>query len=80
MIERLLKYYEKLHSEKQSLQLNLSHEKIMNWNLWIYHQDSDTVIFHEDSSSLNLLSAKAYVALEAWASEFSELEDIEINL
>lgn len=80
MVERLLKYYEKLHSVKQSLQLNLSHEKIMDWDLWIYHHDSETVIFHEDSPSLNLLCAKAYVALESWASECYALEDIEINL
>lgn len=80
MIERLLQYYEKLHFEKQSLCLELSHEKIMDWNLWICHQDSNTVIFHENSPSLNLLSAKAYVALESWAREYVELEDIEYNL
>lgn len=80
MVERLLKYYERLHSVKQSLELDLSHEKVFDWDLWIHHRDSGTTIFHETLPSLNLLCARGYVALDTWAREFVELEDIEINL
>ena len=80
MIERLLEYYQACHYVKQSLVLELTHDKLMDWSLMICHRDSGTVIFESNSSSLNILCAKGYVALEKWASEYSDLEDIEINL
>lgn len=79
MIERLLKYYEACHYVKQSLVLELTHDKVMDWSLMICHRDSETVIFDSNNSSLNVLCAECYIALERWASEYSDLADIENN-
>lgn len=80
MIERFMKYYEKCHGVKLSLQLNIEHDNCCGWHIFIIHGDSDTIIFDEDACSVNLLCARAYIALENWARNFSELEDIENNL
>ena len=80
MIERFMRYYQACHCVKQSLRLQIDHGKIMDWGITIYHGDSETFIFDEHGSSLNVLCAKAYIALEEWASGYMELEDIENNL
>ena len=80
MLERLLKFYEACQYKKQSMQLTLEHDKYADWFIRIAHHDSGTIIFNENDCSLNLLCARAYIALEAWAREDFELEDIEINL
>ena len=80
MIERLLKYYEACHCVKQSLVFELTHDKVMDWSLMICHRDSGTIIFDSNNGSLNVLCAECYVALERWAREYSDLEDIENNL
>ena len=80
MIERLTKYYNACHCVKQSLVFELTHDKNMDWCLIIYHRDSNTYIFESNGASLNLLCAEAYISLEKWAGEYSDLEDIENNL
>lgn len=80
MIERFLKFYEACHNKKMSLCLDINHDNFEGWYICIIHEDSDTTIFNSDNCSLNLLCAHAYIALEEWAREFIELEDIEINL
>lgn len=80
MLERLLKFYEACQHKRQSMYLTLEHDKYGDWSIGIAHNDSDTIIFNENGASLNLLCARAYIALEEWAREDSWLEDIEINL
>lgn len=80
MLERLLKFYKACQYQRQSMQLTLEHDKFADWFIEIEHRDSDTVIFSENDASLNLLCAKAYIALEEWAREDPFLGDIEINL
>jgi hypothetical protein len=80
MLERLLKFYKACQYKKQSMQLTLEHDKCEDWFIEIAHHGSDTIIFNENDASLNLLCARAYIALERWAREDFQLEDIEINL
>ena len=80
MIERLTKYYERCHNKKQSLTLDIIHDKYGDWQIEIVHNDSQTIVFRSNECSLNLLCAEAYIALEDWASGYAELEDIECNL
>ncbi len=80
MFNALVNYYISCHSKKQSLIFELTHDKYLDWYLFIYHDDSNTNIFESSNTSLNVLCAEAYVALEKWAREIPELEDIEINL
>lgn len=80
MLEKLLKFYEACHYVKQSMCLEIQHEKCEDWSILIFHADSNTTIFYDNNCSLNLLCARAYIALEEWAREFTELENIEINL
>lgn len=80
MLEKLLKFYEACHNVKQSLWLSLEHDKVADWYLTIQHEDSLTTIFESNECSLNLLCARAYIALAEWAREDEKLEDIECNL
>jgi hypothetical protein len=80
MIERFFKLYEAYHNKKRSLQLTIEHDDCCGWYIVITHTDSNTVVFEEEGCSFNLLCAKGYIVLTEWASKFSELEDIEINL
>lgn len=65
-MDKLLKLYEKLQAEKQSLEITIGHNKVANWGIEIIHWDSDTVIFNEFDNNIELLSSKAYVALYEW--------------
>lgn len=80
MIERFLRLYEAYHDIKLSLRMELTNNNNEDWWLTVYHADSETVIFDENDASLYLLCARAYIALFKWASNFRELEDVEINL
>ena len=80
MIERFFKFYSACFYEKLSLQLDIQHDNCGGWYIKICHTASDTIIFDMDCTSLNLLCAKAYIALAEWASNIPVLEDIENNL
>lgn len=80
MVEKLMKYFNALQSERQSMIITLEYTKMFGWVLDIWHRDSNTNIFYSDNRSLDLTCAMGYVALEKWASEFDDLCDIEINM
>lgn len=65
-MEKLLKLYDKLKAEKQSLQLDLAHDKIADWTLQIFHGDSQTIIFEGQHLDLDFLGSQAYVDLYNW--------------
>lgn len=65
-MERLLKLYSKLQREKQSLQLDLEHDKITDWTLQIFHWESETIVFEGQHNDLDFLGSQAYVALYSW--------------
>ena len=65
-MEKLLKLYSKLQAEKQSLQLDLEHDKIANWTLQIFHGDSETIVFEGQHIDLDFLGSQDYVALHSW--------------
>ena len=80
MVEKLMRYFEALQSERQSMILTLERNKTFGWVLEIWHRDSNTKIFYSDNHSLDLTCAMGYVALEDWASEFDDLCNIEPNM
>lgn len=57
-------------NQYQSLHFNADWTKTTDWNIFLYHGDSDTVIFDEDGeSNLTVLLAKCYIALNDWLLE-----------
>ena len=79
-MENLIKYFKALQREKQSLKISIEYNKICDWYVWIYHEDSKTLIFDEEGTSLTLLSNKAILELKNWAEGYEELEDIFYNI
>ena len=80
MLEKLTNFFKACQSVKQSLRMAIQYEKCEDWSIFILHADSGAIIFLDNDCSLTLLCARAYIALEEWAREFPELENIEINL
>ena len=68
MLNELIKLYEKCHYKKQSLILVITHDKILDWNIYIKHRDRETVIY-SGNGELNEQVCRAYLALKRWAVE-----------
>jgi hypothetical protein len=78
-MEKLVKLFNYYALEKQSLTMEIGYNKISDWVISIEHEQSCTIIFNENGGSLELLCAKAFVALAEWGREFEDLEDIILN-
>lgn len=68
MLNELIKLYEKCHYEKQSLILEITHNKICDWRIYIKHGDSKTIIYH-GNGELTEQICRAYLALKQRAIE-----------
>ena len=68
MLEKLLELYEKLQTEKQSMTFELTHDKVMDWYIRIYHRDSKTEIY-SGNGMLEDTICEAYLALRKWETE-----------
>ena len=68
MLNELIKLYERCHHKKQSLILEITHDKICNWSIYIQHRDSATTIY-DGNGDLNEQTWRAYLALKQWALE-----------
>ena len=68
MLNELIKLYERCHNERQSLILEITHDKICDWSIYIKHRDSATTIY-DGNGDLNEQVCRAYLALKEWAIE-----------
>ncbi len=80
MMDELTKLFNNAAHVKQSLEFTLSWNKISDWNLFIYHEQTSTTIFEGDDYSINRLAASGYVALTNWLDEWEDTENIEMNM
>ena len=69
MLNELIKLYEKCHCEKQSLVLEITHDKICDWTIYIEHRDDSFTIIYDGCGELNEQVCRAYLALKEWAIE-----------
>ncbi len=68
MLNELIKLYERCHYKRQSLVLEITHDKICDWSIYIKHKDSATTIY-DGNGDLNEQVCRAYLALKEWAIE-----------
>ena len=68
MLNELIKLYERCHNKRQSLILEITHDKICDWSIYIKHRDSETTIY-DGNGDLNEQVCRAYLALKQWALE-----------
>lgn len=79
-MKNLTKLFEGYANVKQSLILDITWDKNADWSIYIEHQDSKTVIFDENDTSLELICARAFIKLVEWGQEFEDLENILYNI
>ena len=68
MLNELIKLYEKCHYEKQSLVIEITHDKICDWGIYIKHENSKTTIY-SGNGALTEQVCRAYLALNEGAIE-----------
>ena len=68
MLNELIKLYKKCHYQKQSIILEITHDKMFDWTICIRHEDSATTIY-SGNGDLDEQVCRAYLALKQWAIE-----------
>lgn len=78
-MEKFLRLFRFYKTEKQSLELTFTWDKVADYCLTVYHGDSKTTVVDLQDQCLATLTAKAFTELAEWGKEFAELEDIVYN-